>query len=206
LTPEELDDLPVISGPGWGHDDQWRRHAACTGLGGERWFPDDGPGTEGRRICAGCPVREDCLQAALGDTEQFGTWGGASERVRRMMRARLSRCPHPDRPRRIEGCGCRFCAAWDEHLVRLDALARGEQAPPADTRGPNVRHGTPSCYPKGCRRPECLAALREWRRERRELKRREAEDLARAEAGPSVAEVLYELGRQAREQREDEAS
>jgi WhiB family transcriptional regulator, redox-sensing transcriptional regulator len=158
------------------HDELWRAHSSCLDHPDpDLWFPDEGPGTEGRRICASCPVRTDCLQHALATLETFGTWGGASERVRRHLRSLLNVSPHPDEPRRHRGCRCMFCQALDEHDQRMRALAKGQPADRIDTRGPNVRHGTPSCYPKGCRRPECLAALREWRRARREQKRLEAE-------------------------------
>lgn len=168
-----------------GHDQQWRLHSSCLDHPDPSlWFPeaDGDPGLEGRRICAACPVRADCLQHALATVEVFGTWGGASERVRRYLRRLLSGSPHPDRPRRVRGCPCAFCAALDDHDGRMRALAKGDRPAKLDTRGPNVTHGTPSCYPKGCRRPECLAALREWRRERRELKRLQAVDDDRSEA------------------------
>lgn len=154
------------------HDEVWRQHSACLGHpNSDLWFPDDGdPGTEGRRICATCPVRTDCLQHALAELEVHGTWGGASERVRRLLRRLLRGSPHPDAPRRHRGCPCAFCAALDDHEQRLRALAKGEQPVRLDTRGPDVRHGTPSCYPKGCRRPECREALRVWRAQRRAIK------------------------------------
>ena len=154
------------------HDEAWRNHGSCLDHPDpDLWFPEQGPGTEGRRICAACPVREDCLQHALTETETWGTWGGASERVRRYLRRQLRAAQHG--PFRKTGCDCTFCQALDDHWARMDALAKGHAPDRIDTRGPNVRHGTPSCYPKGCRRPECLAALREWRRERRALKRQQ---------------------------------
>ncbi len=157
------------------HDEAWRQHASCLDHPEpDLWFPDEGPGTEGRRICAACPVRADCLQHALVETETFGTWGGASERVRRHLRSLLNAAPHG--PFRKRGCICPFCEALDDHDGRMAALAKGQPADRVDTRGPNVTHGTPSCYPKGCRRPECLAALREWRRRRREQLRAQADD------------------------------
>lgn len=44
-----------------------------------------------RAVCADCPVREECLWAALRRGEQFGMWGGLSERQRRRVRAPLAR-------------------------------------------------------------------------------------------------------------------
>jgi WhiB family redox-sensing transcriptional regulator len=36
-------------------------------------------------VCAGCPVRERCLDYAIEHVE-IGVWGGTSERERRGMR------------------------------------------------------------------------------------------------------------------------
>lgn len=44
-----------------------------------------------KRVCAGCPVREKCLDFALKDrTERFGVWGGMTydERKREARRRR----------------------------------------------------------------------------------------------------------------------
>lgn len=161
-------------------DDVWTLHGACfEHPDPDLWFPEEGQsGEEAKRICASCPVRQDCLQHALSEIETIGIWGGASERVRRPLR-RLSR-QSPHGPFRKIGCRCSFCQALDDHDKRMSALAAGQQPDRVDTRGPNTTHGTPSCYPKGCRRPECLAALREWRAERRALKR--LEEARRGEA------------------------
>ena len=35
------------------------------------------------RICATCPVRDECLEFALETRERFGVWGGMTERQRR---------------------------------------------------------------------------------------------------------------------------
>jgi len=40
-----------------------------------------------KAVCAGCPVREACLEFALANDERWGVWGGTSERQRRAMRA-----------------------------------------------------------------------------------------------------------------------
>jgi WhiB family redox-sensing transcriptional regulator len=38
-----------------------------------------------RRICATCPVKEQCLEHALAHRIDHGVWGGASERERRRI-------------------------------------------------------------------------------------------------------------------------
>lgn len=149
------------------HDAVWKAHAACLNADPALWYPDSGTAAEARAICASCPVRQDCLQHALSEVETFGVWGGASERVRRRLRSLRAASPYPELVLHPSDCRCDYCRALAEHDDRMIALAAGRAAEAIDSRGPGVRHGTPSCYPKGCRRPECLRALREWRRQRR---------------------------------------
>ena len=40
-----------------------------------------------KELCAGCSVREECLEAAMADDELGGLWGGTTEGERREMRA-----------------------------------------------------------------------------------------------------------------------
>jgi WhiB family redox-sensing transcriptional regulator len=39
-------------------------------------------------VCAGCPVREPCLDYALSYETTHGIWGGLAERDRRALRSR----------------------------------------------------------------------------------------------------------------------
>ena len=39
-----------------------------------------------RGLCEGCPVREDCFEAALADDSLVGLWGGTTEAERREIR------------------------------------------------------------------------------------------------------------------------
>jgi WhiB family redox-sensing transcriptional regulator len=64
----------------------WRQHAACRGLEPEVFYPvSDEQTEEAKAICRECPVREPCLDFALGNRERDGVWGGATERERRRM-------------------------------------------------------------------------------------------------------------------------
>ncbi|MFD0634201.1 WhiB family transcriptional regulator [Catenulispora yoronensis] len=36
-----------------------------------------------KRICAGCPVREECAAFAVALGERHGTWGGLTDKERR---------------------------------------------------------------------------------------------------------------------------
>jgi WhiB family redox-sensing transcriptional regulator len=67
----------------------WQRRAACRrpGVDPDGFYPDKGGTTRpAKRICAGCPVKAECLAYALANDERFGIWGGLSERERRRLR------------------------------------------------------------------------------------------------------------------------
>jgi WhiB family redox-sensing transcriptional regulator len=68
----------------------WMDDALCAQVDTEIFFPEKGGSTrEGKKICALCSVRDECLMFAVDRQERFGIWGGLSERERR----RLSRRP-----------------------------------------------------------------------------------------------------------------
>lgn len=58
----------------------WESRAACADTTGEvtkLFFSDDLPDIAlAKRLCAGCPVLLDCLEAAVARNEQYGVWGG----------------------------------------------------------------------------------------------------------------------------------
>lgn len=66
----------------------WTDHAACVGADPGVWFPGKGAHSdrEAKRICGACPVRRDCLEHALENSEQFGIWGGLNEKERRAVK------------------------------------------------------------------------------------------------------------------------
>ena len=67
----------------------WRLLAACRHADPELFFPVSvsGPSldqlTQAKAICAGCPVRRQCLAFALDTRQDHGVWGGTSEEERR---------------------------------------------------------------------------------------------------------------------------
>ena len=68
-------------------DEAWRLDALCAQTDPEAFFPEKGGSTrEAKRVCTGCSVRTECLEAALTNDERFGIWGGLSERERRRLR------------------------------------------------------------------------------------------------------------------------
>lgn len=67
----------------------WRHRAACLDQPIEWFFPiRGGTGTRGKKVCADCPVRLDCLDFAMSfpDGENPGIYGGTTEAERRQMR------------------------------------------------------------------------------------------------------------------------
>ena len=59
--------------------DHWASLAACDGMDTDEWFPERGEsGTHAIRLCQACPVRRQCLDAALleeAGLTQWGRWG-----------------------------------------------------------------------------------------------------------------------------------
>lgn len=71
-------------------DRSWMPRGACVGTDPDLFFPGQGSDANQVRmtkaICAGCPVRSECLEYSLAANEQFGIWGGYSDRERRRLR------------------------------------------------------------------------------------------------------------------------
>lgn len=74
----------------------WQNRGACLNLDVNQFFPErGGSAREAKMICNGntdpkkgtvrlpCPVRDRCLRYAVANSEQFGIWGGLSQRERR---------------------------------------------------------------------------------------------------------------------------
>lgn len=71
----------------------WQKDAACAEHPMATFFPAINGRVEASRrveraiaICMGCMVREECLEFALETRQEFGVWGGKSERERRKIR------------------------------------------------------------------------------------------------------------------------
>lgn len=80
---------------------EWQDSAACRTVDADRFFSPPGERGEARRhrerlarqICDACPVREECASFALDIGEEYGIWGGTTdrERVKRLRRGRRER-------------------------------------------------------------------------------------------------------------------
>jgi len=65
----------------------WQVGALCLQVDPEIFFPERGGSSKAARaVCRDCPVKAECLRYALANREQFGIWGGTSERERRRLR------------------------------------------------------------------------------------------------------------------------
>ncbi|HEY9367537.1 WhiB family transcriptional regulator [Streptomyces sp.] len=71
----------------------WMRRGACRKEDPELWFPlGDGDGftdqiDKARALCRSCPVVLRCL--SFGLTQEYGIWGGTTEKERRGLRRQL---------------------------------------------------------------------------------------------------------------------
>lgn len=155
----------------------WTSRAACLGQNPDRWFPtlddSDNHGRAAKQICAGCPVRLECLVDALRRNEDSGIWGGAGEDVRRHLARALPLAAHD--PLDLTGDNCRWCQAVTAHFATLDGeqvtgvgpvlvvLSDGTEvhAPtgPSYRNGDGAQHGLRVTYNRGCRCHACCFAV-----------------------------------------------
>jgi WhiB family redox-sensing transcriptional regulator len=85
---------------------EWRAAGACLSADPELFFPiaqgsaADGQTTSALRVCAGCAVRQQCLDFAMTTCEAHGIWGGTTpdERTRARRRSMRRRKEHQTRP------------------------------------------------------------------------------------------------------------
>jgi WhiB family redox-sensing transcriptional regulator len=68
---------------------EWLSQGTCGQIGGDMWFPDKSDRADVaacKKVCAGCPVRRQCLEWAMETVESFGIWGGLTVLERRKLR------------------------------------------------------------------------------------------------------------------------
>jgi WhiB family transcriptional regulator, redox-sensing transcriptional regulator len=71
----------------------WRSRAACAEVDPELFFPRLGGNIgqrveRARRICAGCPVRVECLGLAQAECKEHGVFAGLTVKERKALRSR----------------------------------------------------------------------------------------------------------------------
>lgn len=64
----------------------WQSQGTCTKIDPDELFVEGAPQNNMKRVCAGCPVKTECLATALDQGIEHGVWGGMTERERRALR------------------------------------------------------------------------------------------------------------------------
>ena len=65
--------------------EDWASRAACKADTPDALFVRGAEQNKAKQVCAGCPVRTECLAEALDNQIEWGVWGGMTERERRAL-------------------------------------------------------------------------------------------------------------------------
>jgi len=65
--------------------EDWTPKAACKAEQPDALFVRGAEQNKAKQVCAGCPVRTECLAEALDNQIEWGVWGGMTERERRAL-------------------------------------------------------------------------------------------------------------------------
>lgn len=89
MAPNEPEVVEAISSLNLGRP-EWHIRAACRGADTALFLSGRGrsASTAAIAICAGCVVRDECLDYAMSDIELVGVWGGTTTEERRQLRRR----------------------------------------------------------------------------------------------------------------------
>lgn len=75
----------------------WQDQAACRGLPLAMFFPARGEPTEpAKAVCAGCPVREPCLELGLQQHRDDGVWAETAGRGLRKIKSQRAKARHQE--------------------------------------------------------------------------------------------------------------
>ena len=66
-------------------NDDWASVAVCKQASPDELFVRGAEQHRAKQVCAGCPVRTECLAEALDNEIEWGVWGGMTERERRAI-------------------------------------------------------------------------------------------------------------------------
>jgi WhiB family transcriptional regulator, redox-sensing transcriptional regulator len=90
-----------------GNAAHWRSAAACQSADPDLFFPASTAGpaerqvARAKKICAGCAVRQQCLEFALDQGLAYGIWGGTTPEDRRLHRRRRRRAASAGQKRTV---------------------------------------------------------------------------------------------------------
>lgn len=65
------------------YETEWMSDMACKGADPDDLFLDGAAQSRGKRVCAPCTVKAECLAYAKERGIDHGVWGGLTERERR---------------------------------------------------------------------------------------------------------------------------
>jgi len=69
----------------------WRDRAECRNAPPNLFYPAiEADASLAKIYCSACEVRVECLDHALREREEYGVWGGLSERERENLRMRVA--------------------------------------------------------------------------------------------------------------------
>jgi WhiB family transcriptional regulator, redox-sensing transcriptional regulator len=84
--PDAETPFRVALSPDGTEDLSWQENALCTQVDAEIFFPEKGRSPrDAKKICAGCDVREQCLQWAMATNQRHGVWGGLTSQERSIL-------------------------------------------------------------------------------------------------------------------------
>jgi WhiB family redox-sensing transcriptional regulator len=70
---------------------EWQERGLCAQTDPDAFYPELGkPSAPAKRICRNCEVQQQCLEFALANNEEFGIWGGTTERERRALKKKAT--------------------------------------------------------------------------------------------------------------------
>lgn len=78
-------DTAAVPARDTGWVDAWSSRGACRQGDPDALFVQGAAQNRAKLVCAGCPVRAECLADALDSRVEFGVWGGMTERERRAL-------------------------------------------------------------------------------------------------------------------------
>ena len=102
----------------WNED--WAVKALCNQTRPDELFVRGAAQNRAKQMCAGCPVRTECLAEALDNQIEWGVWGGMTERERRAL---LRRRPNVHSWRRL------LETAMIDHAASVSAVVTPELVP-----------------------------------------------------------------------------
>ena len=104
--------------PMWNED--WAGKGLCNNAQPDELFVRGAAQNRAKQLCAGCPVRTECLAEALDNQIEWGVWGGMTERERRAL---LRRRPNVSSWRRL------LETAMADHAAAVSASAKSQPVP-----------------------------------------------------------------------------